>query len=157
MIRLVAMDVDGTLTDGGLCMNGDGGDFKCFNSKDGAGITALKASGVEIAFISGRFSKATEQRAGELGVKRVINGTADKLADLTAMAEELGIEASEVAFIGDDLQDLPCIKWAGLGIAVADSSPAVLSASDWVCPRRGGAGAVRDAMEHIAMLNGTPI
>jgi 3-deoxy-D-manno-octulosonate 8-phosphate phosphatase (KDO 8-P phosphatase) len=113
--------------------------------------------GVEIAFISGRFSKATEQRAGELGVRRVINGSSDKLADLTAMAKELGIDASEVAFIGDDLQDLPCIEWAGLGIAVADSSPAVLSASDWVCPRRGGDGAVRDAMEHIAMLNGTRI
>ncbi|MDR3254187.1 MAG: HAD-IIIA family hydrolase [Synergistaceae bacterium] len=153
MIRLVAMDVDGTLTDGGFYLDGNGGEFKRFNVKDGLGIVSLKKSSVEVAFISGRFSKATAQRASELGVSRVINGIVDKLAALTAIADELGLDRSEVAFIGDDTQDVPCLKWAGLGIAVADASEDALSAADWISPRRGGEGALRDAAEYIFKVN----
>jgi 3-deoxy-D-manno-octulosonate 8-phosphate phosphatase (KDO 8-P phosphatase) len=155
MIRLVAMDVDGTLTDGGIYMDGEGGELKRFNVKDGWGIVLLKKSSVDVAFISGRVSKPTELRANELGVSRVACGVGDKLSLLKAMASETGLDRSEVAFIGDDTQDVECIKWAGLGIAVADASEDARSAADWISPRRGGEGAVRDASEYIVRLNGS--
>jgi 3-deoxy-D-manno-octulosonate 8-phosphate phosphatase (KDO 8-P phosphatase) len=153
MIRLVAMDVDGTLTDGGIYMDGLGNEMKRFDVKDGTGISLLREASIETAFISGRASKPTDRRAKDLGVTRVVNGTSDKLADLKAMAAELGLDASEVAFIGDDLQDVECMKWAGLGIAVKDASQEALSAADWVSPRDGGHGALRDAALHIIRLN----
>ncbi|MDL2264032.1 HAD-IIIA family hydrolase [Synergistaceae bacterium OttesenSCG-928-I11] len=153
MIRLVAMDIDGTLTDGGFYMDGSGNEFKRFDVRDGYGIVMLKKSGIEVAFISGRGSSATDARARDLGVQRVVNGTKDKLPHLVAMAGELGLDASEIAFIGDDIPDLTCIEWAGLGIAVADATDEVLSAADWVSPKDGGRGAVRAAAEHILWLN----
>ena len=154
MIRLVATDVDGTLTDGGIYMDGEGREMKRFDVKDGTGIALLREASVEIAFISGRASAPTDRRARDLGVTRVVNGTADKLADLMAMASEMGLDASEVAFIGDDVQDVECMKWAGLGIAVRDASSEALSAAGWVSPRDGGHGALRDAAMHIIRLNG---
>ncbi|MDR1514956.1 MAG: HAD-IIIA family hydrolase [Synergistaceae bacterium] len=154
MIRLVAMDVDGTLTDGGIYMDGEGHEMKRFDVKDGTGIVLLKRASINTAFISGRFSKPTEQRAKDLGVTYVVNGTSDKLGDLGAMARELGLDASEVAFIGDDVQDIECMKWAGLGIAVADAHEDALSAADWISSRAGGHGAVRDAALYILRMNG---
>lgn len=153
MIRLVAMDVDGTLTDGCFYMDGNGGEFKRFHAHDGYGIVQLIKSGVEVAFISGRYSAATEQRAKCLGVKRVINGVSEKLPLLIAMAEELGLSSEEVAFIGDDMPDFECIKWAGLGIAVADARSEILKTADLIVPSPGGSGAVRDAADHILRLN----
>jgi 3-deoxy-D-manno-octulosonate 8-phosphate phosphatase (KDO 8-P phosphatase) len=149
------MDVDGTLTDGGFYMDGSGVEYKRFDVKDGYGIVMLQKSGVEAAFISGRRSAATDARARELGVERVVNGAKDKLPHLVAMADELGLDASEVAFVGDDMPDLECIEWAGLGIAVADAADEVLAAADWVSPKDGGKGAVRAAAEYIlCMKNG---
>lgn len=153
MIRLVAMDIDGTLTDGGFFMDGEGHEFKRFDVRDGYGIVMLMKSGVEVAFISGRRSKATEQRALDLGVAKVVNGTADKLPDLVAMAGELGLEPAEVAFIGDDVPDVECMSWAGLGMAVGGASAEALEAADWVSACPGGRGAVREAAEHILKLN----
>lgn len=153
MIRLLAMDVDGTMTDGSFYMNGRGGEFKRFNVQDGYGIVSLREAGVEVAVISGRYSEATGQRAADLGIHRVVNGTKEKLAELVRIADELGLDASEIAFIGDDIPDVTCIEWSGLGIAVADAAPEVLSSADWVTSRAGGRGAVRDAAEHILKLN----
>jgi 3-deoxy-D-manno-octulosonate 8-phosphate phosphatase (KDO 8-P phosphatase) len=153
MIRLVAMDVDGTLTDGGIYMDGSGGEFKKFHVRDGYGIVKMLKLGIEVAFISGRYSKATEKRAGELGVTRVFNGTADKLADLASIAGEIGALPSEVAFIGDDIQDIPCIEWSGLGVAVGDAAEEVKAAAGIVTAAPGGAGAVREAAEHIIRYN----
>ncbi len=147
------MDIDGTLTDGGFYMDGSGNEFKRFDVRDGYGIVMLKKSGVEVAFISGRASSATDARACDLGVTWVVNGTKDKLPHLIAMADELGLDASEIAFIGDDLPDLTCIEWAGLGIAVADATETVLAAADWISPKEGGRGAVRAAAERILWLN----
>jgi 3-deoxy-D-manno-octulosonate 8-phosphate phosphatase (KDO 8-P phosphatase) len=109
--------------------------------------------GIEIAFISGRHSNATEKRAEELGVTRVFNGTADKLAALVSIAGEIGALSSEVAFIGDDIQDIPCIEWSGLGVAVGDAAEEVKAAADITTFARGGAGAVREAAEHIIRRN----
>lgn len=154
MIRLVAMDVDGTLTDGGFYMDGDGHEFKRFDVRDGYGIVMLRFAGIRTAFISGRHSKATASRAAELGVDIVINGTDDKLRDLTRIANELCLSPEEVVFIGDDEPDKACVEWCGLGIAVADARGGLPEAADWVAPSRGGRGAVRDAAEYVMSLNG---
>ncbi|MDR1509644.1 MAG: HAD-IIIA family hydrolase [Synergistaceae bacterium] len=153
MIRLAAMDVDGTLTDGGIYMDGSGGEFKKFHVRDGYGIAKMLHLGIEVAFISGRYSKATDRRAEELGVTRVFNGTADKLAGLASIADEIGARPSEVAFIGDDIQDIPCMEWSGLGVAVGDAADEVKAAADIVTAASGGAGAVREAAEHIIRYN----
>lgn len=152
MIRLFAMDVDGTLTDGGIYI-GASGEFKCFNAKDGLGIVKLRQSGVTVAIVSGRYSPATEARARDLGIDIVANGTGDKLKTLVDIAEKLGVSAEEVAYIGDDTPDIECMKWAGIGMAVADASSDVLDAADWTSERGGGHGAVRDAAEHVLCLN----
>lgn len=154
MIRLVAMDIDGTLSDGAFYQDGNGNEWKRFHVRDGYGIVMLKQAGIEVAFISGRYSAATAQRANDLGVTRVINGTKDKLPDLMKMADELELEPYEVAFIGDDIPDIDCIEWSGLGIAVADACAEVLEAADWVSPAGGGEGAVRAAAEQILRING---
>lgn len=154
MIALVAMDVDGTLTDGGFYMDGEGRELKRFDVRDGYGIVLLKRAGIEVAFVSGRFSKATGQRAADLGVTRVVNGTGDKLRDLRAMADELGLSRGEIAFVGDDEPDRACVEWCGLGIAVADARGGLGEAADWVTPSPGGRGAVRDAAEYVIARNG---
>lgn len=153
MIKLFAMDVDGTLTDGGVYMDGRGGEWKRFDIQDGMGIARLKASGVVIAFVSGRPSPATDQRAKDLGVDRVYNGTGDKLSVLRELALELGLSREEIAYMGDDVNDLPAIEWAALGIAPANALPEVKAASNWVTNSCGGHGAVREAAERILELN----
>jgi len=153
MIKLFAMDVDGTLTDGGVYMDGRGGEWKRFDIQDGMGIARLKASGVVIAFVSGRPSPATDQRAKDLGVDRVYNGAGDKLSVLRELAFELGLSREEIAYMGDDVNDLPAMEWAGLSIAPANALPEVKAASDWVTNSCGGHGAVREAAERILELN----
>ena len=154
MIRLLALDVDGTLTDGGVYMDGRGGEYKRFDVKDGMGIAMLLRAGVEVAFISGRYSAATEQRARNLGVARVHNGVKEKLPVLAAMAQDMGITLEQTAFMGDDVNDLECLTAAGLGLAPADAVRAVREAADYVTGAQAGRGAVREAAEHILALNG---
>lgn len=154
MIRLLALDVDGTLTDGGIYMDGLGGEYKRFDVKDGMGIGLLMKAGVEVAFISGRYSPATEQRARNLGVSFVYNGVKDKLPVLSALAGELGITLEEVAFMGDDINDIDCMEAAGLAIAPGDGVRAAREAADYVTEAEAGRGAVREAAEHILALNG---
>jgi 3-deoxy-D-manno-octulosonate 8-phosphate phosphatase (KDO 8-P phosphatase) len=155
MIRLVAMDVDGTLTDGGFYMSGED-EFKRFDVRDGYGIVSMIEAGIEVAFISGRYSDATGRRARDLGVFRVYNGTSDKISDLKALALEIGAEREEVAFIGDDIPDISCIEWAGLGIAVGDAAREVKDAAGIVTSAPGGAGAVREAADYILRMNAGP-
>lgn len=148
------MDVDGTLTDGAFYMNGRGEELKRFDVKDGYGIKMLQRAGVEVAFVSARGSDVTDARARDLGVSIVVNGSGDKLPRLEAIASERGLGREEVAYIGDDLPDVGCIRWAGVGMAVADSSREAIEAADWVSSRPGGRGAVREAAEHILRMNG---
>lgn len=147
------MDVDGTLTDGAFYIDEGGRESKRFDVRDGLGLVMLRDAGVELAIISGRASGATDARARGLGIVHVINGCRDKLPILKGMAGEMGLTRDEVAYIGDDLPDVECIKWAGLGMAVADAEPSVIEAASWVSRREGGRGAVRDAAEHILCLN----
>lgn len=153
MIKLVALDVDGTLTDGGVYLDGAGAEFKRFDIQDGMGLVLLRRAGVRVAIISGRFSQATEGRARELGVELLYNGVGDKLPVLQALAEELGLKPEEISFVGDDVNDLDCLRWAGLGIAVANGRPEVRDAADRVTEARGGYGAVREASELVLAIN----
>lgn len=153
LIKLFALDVDGTLTDGGVYMDGRGGEFKRFDIQDGLGLVRLMRSGVKVVFISGRYSAATQQRADDLEITRCINGTRDKLSDLKALCEEWGLSREEVAFAGDDLPDAECIEWSGLGIAVANACPEITALAGWHTKRPGGRGAIRECAEHILSIN----
>ncbi len=153
LIKLFALDVDGTLTDGGVYMDGKGGEFKCFDIQDGYGIRKLIDLGVKVFFISGRYSAATQQRADDLRITGCINGTRDKLGELKALAENNHITRAEIAFAGDDIPDVECIKWAGLGIAVANAVPEVIRAADWKTGSSGGNGAIRECAEKIIENN----
>jgi 3-deoxy-D-manno-octulosonate 8-phosphate phosphatase (KDO 8-P phosphatase) len=152
-IKLVAMDVDGTLTDGGIYMSADS-EYKKFHVRDGWGIVELMKRGIEAAFISGRHSPATEARAANLGVRRVFNGADNKIEVLLSLAAEIGVSRDEVAFIGDDVPDVPCIEWAGLGIAVGDAAYEAKAAANFVTSSFGGHGAVREAIRYLFRLNG---
>ena len=153
-IRLLALDVDGTLTDGGVYMNGEGAEFKRFDIRDGMGIVRLRKAGVEVALISGRHSPATERRAQELGITRLYNGVGDKMPVLSALLEELGITLEETAYMGDDVNDVDCLRAAGLALVPADGVPEARAAADYVTARAAGRGAVREAAELILTENG---
>lgn len=154
MIKLFALDVDGTLTDGYVYLDGHGGESKRFDIQDGFGLVQLMRAGVKIALISGRYSAATQQRADGLRITRCINGTNDKLSDLKALCKEWGITREEVAFAGDDIPDAECIEWVGMGIAVANACPEIKALADWQTERAGGYGAVRECAEYILRANG---
>lgn len=153
MIKLLALDVDGTLTDGGVYIDGNGGEFKRFDIQDGYGLVQLMDSEVRVVFISGRYSAATRQRADNLKITYCINGTKDKLSDLKALCDEWEITREEVAFIGDDIPDAECIEWAGLGMAVANARPEIKAAACWQSELPGGRGAIRECAEHILKIN----
>jgi len=146
-IRLLVLDVDGVMTDGGLYYDADGRETKVFNVKDGYGIKAVAAIGITVAVISGRRCKAVEMRTAELNIKYVSFSQDDKLAALNAIVEQLNVPMEAVACVGDDVPDLPILIAAGLGIAVADAHPDVLAAADWCTRLNGGKGAVREVCD----------
>jgi 3-deoxy-D-manno-octulosonate 8-phosphate phosphatase (KDO 8-P phosphatase) len=148
-IRLFVLDVDGTLTDGGLYMDGRGGEFKRFDVRDGMGIGLLRTAGVEIAFLSGRASEATAQRASDLRVGLLFNGTGEKLPVFRKLLSNLCLDADEVAYMGDDVNDVECLRAAGLAFAPADAADEAKAAADIVTRKTGGRGAVREAAEYI--------
>ncbi len=144
-IRLLVLDVDGVLTDGRLLYGSDGNESKSFHVRDGYGIKQVQRIGIDVAIISGRRSAAVERRAEELGIRHVILGRDDKLEALHALiAEAKTHKLHQVACIGDDIPDLPVMRAAGIGIAVADAHVDVLTHADWRCHLGGGQGAVRE-------------
>lgn len=153
MYRLLAMDVDGTLTDGAVYMDGSGTEFKRFDIQDGMGIARFRNAGGRIALISGRYSPATELRAQELHVDYLINGGGEKLPQLCRIAAGLGLKSSEVAYVGDDVNDIECARWAGLGVAVANAVKELIDAADMTTKREGGHGAVREVVELLLSEN----
>ncbi|MBI5919806.1 MAG: HAD family hydrolase [Nitrosomonadales bacterium] len=154
-IRLIAFDVDGIMTDGGLYLSDSGEEFKRFNSLDGHGLKMLKASGVELAIITGRTSRCVERRAQNLGINHVYQGVHNKLATLQLLLSELNIAIENAAFMGDDVVDLPAMSRAGLAISVPDAPQIVRDRSHYVTQRRGGNGAVREACEMLMAAQGT--
>ncbi len=148
-IRLLVLDVDGVLTDGRLYYTARGEQMKCFHVRDGAGIKQLLKSGVQIAAISGRKSKAVDKRLGELGVTWIRQGIEDKLAALRELLDILNLGPQAVASIGDDTADLPIFEVARLAIAVADAHPSVRSQAHFITQAAGGQGAVREVCDLI--------
>ncbi len=151
-IRLLVLDVDGVLTDGRLYYGPRGEALKCFHVRDGHGIKALRAAGIEVAVISGRRSAAVRRRCRELGVAHVVQGADDKLAAFTHLIARLGVAPAECACIGDDVPDVPLLRAAGLAYAVADAHPAALEAAGHATRAKGGRGAVREVCDELIAL-----
>ena len=153
-VVLLAMDVDGTLTDGTIQLSESGEEIKAFHSRDGIGLKLWKLAGRESAFITARSSKAVARRAAEVGVRDVVLGSSDKGAALRALCAKRGLSLDQVAFMGDDLQDLSALLIAGVSIAVADAPREVRSRVDLVTRARGGEAAVREAIETLLKAQG---
>ena len=154
-IKLLICDVDGVFSDGRIYLGNDGEELKAFHTKDGFGIKALGASGVDVAIITGRNSAIVANRMKALNVKHIIQGQEDKLPALQALAKELHLSADEIACIGDDVPDLPCIMASGLGISVNDAHPLVINNADYITFTRGGFGAVREVCDLIMQCQGS--
>ena len=146
-IRLLVLDVDGVMTDGRLWFGADGELLKSFHVRDGVGVKAAIASGIDVAIISGRHSPAVARRATELGVRHVRQGCANKAQALRDLLAELGVAPAHTACVVDDTPDLPLMALAGLPIAVADAHPDVIAAARLVTRAAGGAGAVREVCD----------
>lgn len=154
-LRLVVFDVDGVLTDGGLYLSDSGEEFKRFNSLDGHGLKMLKASGVELAIITGRTSKCVELRARNLGISRLHQGVEDKLAAMQSLLAELKLAPEAAAFMGDDVVDLPVMRRVGLALSVPAAPQVVRDHAHYVSRREAGYGAVREVCELILAAQGT--
>jgi len=149
LIRLLILDVDGTLTDGNLYFGPRGEALKVFNVRDGLGIKNLDAAGIAVAVISGRTSKMVDVRCRELGIGHVIQGAQDKVLAFEKLRKRLKIEPSESACVGDDSPDVPLMKAMRLAFAVADAHPEALKAAHVVTSLPGGRGAVREVCDYL--------
>lgn len=153
-VKLVIFDVDGVLTDGGIIMDGDGSEYKKFNVRDGHGIKLLMLSGIQVGIITGRYSKVVERRAHELGIKEVRQRCLDKATPYAQMKKDLGVDDSQVAYVGDDIIDIPVLLRAGLPVAVADADAEAKKYALLVTKAKGGYGAAREAAEFILKAKG---
>jgi len=146
-IRLLALDVDGIMTDGKLFFSAAGDEVKGFNILDGLGIKQVMAAGIEVAVITGRSSPLTAKRMNDLGIPHLMQGREDKKVALAELAGQLGLAPRQIAYMGDDLPDLPAIRYAGLGITVPNGYWLVRQHADLCTRAKGGNGAVREACE----------
>ncbi len=153
-IRLVIFDVDGVLTDGSLFLGDDGQEYKAFNSRDGHGMKMLQSNGVEIAIITGRSSRVVSHRMASLGIEHVYQGARDKAPAYLELRAKLGLDDAQVAYVGDDVVDLPVMRRVGLAIAVQDAHTLVKKHAHWQTPNRGGRGAARDVCELLLEAQG---
>jgi 3-deoxy-D-manno-octulosonate 8-phosphate phosphatase (KDO 8-P phosphatase) len=157
-IKLLALDVDGVLTDNGIWIapvNGARLEFKRFDIQDGLGLVVLRYTGIQVAWVSGRHSDATADRARELRIETVIQeDKARKLPAVERLLEEKGITWDELAYVGDDLPDLPILRRAGLPITVANGVPEAKQLARWITTSSGGQGAVREVVEAILRARG---
>ncbi|WP_085284527.1 3-deoxy-manno-octulosonate-8-phosphatase KdsC [Colwellia chukchiensis] len=154
-IKLLVCDIDGVFSDGRIYLGNQGEELKAFHTKDGYGIKALVASGVEVAVITGRKSNIVQTRMNALNVNHIIQGEENKLPALKAMLCSLQLSPAQVAFIGDDMPDFACLEHVGFSIGVQDAHPAILQLVDYTTLTRGGFGAVREACDIIMQSQGT--
>jgi 3-deoxy-D-manno-octulosonate 8-phosphate phosphatase (KDO 8-P phosphatase) len=152
-VRLACFDVDGTLTDGRLYLDGEGREQKAFHVQDGQGLVLLRRAGIEVAFITARGGTVAVARGRELGVQ-VFTGVKDKLAQVKTLCETLGITLAEVAFMGDDLPDVPPLQAVGLGIVPANAHAWTAAHARWRTRSTGGEGAAREACDLILASQG---
>ncbi|MDM8523084.1 HAD-IIIA family hydrolase [Desulfococcaceae bacterium HSG8] len=153
-IKLLLLDADGVLTDGSIVYSDSGSEIKTFNVKDGVGIRLLMAAGIKVGIVTGRSSDALCHRCRNLGIVLLVDGIRDKAAVLDRITGQTSIPAQKIAFMGDDLPDLPIMRRVGLSIAVSDADKAVIEHAGMVTKNRGGAGAVREVCEAILDAQG---
>ncbi|HEY5512651.1 MAG TPA: HAD-IIIA family hydrolase [Geomonas sp.] len=154
-IKLVILDVDGVMTDGRIIFDSNGIESKFFNVKDGHGIKMLQRAGIEVGIISGRESLVVANRAIELGIGQVYQKSLDKLVPYRQMLEASGLSDEQVAFMGDDIIDIPLLKRVGLSAAPADAVAEVIPFAHFVAKNRGGWGAVRELCDLILRGQGS--
>lgn len=153
-VRLLALDVDGVMTDGRLYFDQSGQEMKAFSTRDGVGIKALQRCGIPVALITGRQSPMVSQRARELGIELVFQGADNKAQALQALLAATGLGAEQLCFAGDDWIDLPVLSRVGFSVTVADADPLVRQKVDWVTQEAGGMGAVRTLCNLILAAQG---
>jgi 3-deoxy-D-manno-octulosonate 8-phosphate phosphatase (KDO 8-P phosphatase) len=153
-IELLALDVDGVLTDGRIVYSDNGVEVKAFHVRDGSGLKLWQLEGKRAAVITGRTSSVVNVRAAELGIAPVIQGAADKLAGFRRLLAEVPVAPEQVCYVGDDLPDLPVLRRCGLAVAVADACAEVRARAHYVTRARGGCGAVREVVELILRCQG---
>ena len=153
-IKMLVIDVDGVLTDGSIIIDADGTESKRFNLLDGHGIKMWHRASLKVAIISGRASEATTIRAKQLDIEYVIQGCKKKLPAFESLLAETGLSADQVAYIGDDLLDIPLVVRAGLGVAVANAVDELKDKADFITDAAGGSGAVREVIEYILKNTG---
>ncbi len=154
-VKLVIFDVDGVLTDGGLYLGDDGLEYKTFYSKDGLGMKMLQRSGIEIGIITARTSRLVSIRMESLGIEHLYQGREEKLPAFIELKQKLGLDAAQIAYVGDDVVDMPIMRRVGLSIAVQDSHPEVLRIADWQTAAPGGRGAAREVCDLLMEAQGT--
>ena len=148
-IKLLVLDVDGVLTDGSIVFNDDGSEQKVFNVKDGSGIKFLQRHGIQVAVLSARECRAVAHRARDLGIERCVTGALQKLPAYRKLLEDMGVSDAEVCYVGDDLPDIPPMRFAGFPVAVADAAEEVKRFAAYVTAAPGGRGAVREVADLI--------
>lgn len=148
-IKLIVLDVDGTLTDGGIYYDSKGNEMKRFDVKDGLGILVARSAGLKFAILTGRVSPMVACRAKELGIEYLVQGVQKKYPALLDLAGKCGLSMDEIGYIGDDLNDLQCMEAVGFRACPADAVPRIKSICHYVSVLPGGRGAVRDSLEHL--------
>jgi len=154
-IQLLALDVDGILSDGQLYFGNQGEEIKAFNSLDGHGIKMLQASGVKVAIITGRTSNIVAHRAAQLGIDLLLQGREDKLLALFELTQNMQIDWAQMAYMGDDWPDLAAIIKVGLGITVPNAASGLATHCQYLTQRSGGQGAVREVCDLIMQAQGS--
>jgi 3-deoxy-D-manno-octulosonate 8-phosphate phosphatase (KDO 8-P phosphatase) len=153
-VRLMIFDVDGVLTDGLLYYGANGEAMKAFNVRDGHGVKLLREGGIEVAILTARQSEIVAGRARELGIERVVQGAADKVAGFERVLRETRMSEQHCGYMGDDWPDLAVLARVGFAAAVADAAPEVRGAAHWVAAATGGRGAVRELAEFVLRAQG---
>lgn len=154
-VRMVVFDIDGVLTDGSLFLGDDGQEYKAFNSLDGHGIKMLRATGVEAGIITGRTSQVVLHRARNLGITRIFQGAEDKLEAFESLLRELALNPEQIAYMGDDIVDLPVLKRCGLAVTVPSAPTEVKARCHLVTQAGAGRGAAREVCELIMRIQGS--
>ena len=153
-IKLLLFDVDGVLTDGKILLHADGSESKTFDIKDGTAIVWAQRLGLTVGFLSARTSAATSQRAAQLGITLIHQGVRSKLDTYDQIADSLLLDDEQVAYMGDDILDLPVLLRVGLAAAPSDAAPDVRTRVHWVSQCKGGSGAARELIELILRAQG---
>lgn len=153
-LQMLLLDVDGVMTDGGLILIGQESETKRFDVQDGMGINLAKSAGIRVGIITSRTSNVVMRRSIELGIDDICQGIVHKADALDSLLKKYDLKSSEVAYVGDDIQDIPILKRVGIAIAVRNAVAAVKECSLYITQARGGHGAIREVVEWLLDLRG---